>query len=72
MTVPGGNVSNFPVDFLADRFLSVVMEICPEAATSSEDNTEQEKAKNYEMCYGHDKIKDMYCHSCNQVSVNST
>ena len=31
MAVPGGNISNFPVDFLANRFLSLVMEMCPEA-----------------------------------------
>ena len=76
VNVPGGNVSNFPMDFLADRFLSAVLEICPDAHAggngaeeNADNNTDREKAKNYEMCYGHNKIRDMYCHNCNQVSV---
>ena len=56
---------NFQLDFLADRFLEVVMDMCPDAASS----TDREKEANYERCYGHDKIKDMFCHSCSQVSV---
>ena len=64
------------MDFLADRFLSAVLEICPDAHAegngaeeNADNNTDREKAKNYEMCYGHNKIRDMYCHNCNQVSV---
>ena len=77
--VPGGNVSNFPLDFLADRFLSVITEVCPGAnanaaadgeadgETPNEDHITAEKNKLFERCYGHEKIKDQFCHGCRVV-----